>query len=271
MNSLSIPWGKIPGLIVWLAFISALTCIMHAGLGMIGIPGLEAEWIRWALAAALAVAETLLLESFRRTGNQFYVIAAVFTLLGSLGTEFLNLSNGQSRAGSDAAGGLAAIKAAKSELEAVRAELVEVEARIEQMRALQKVWAKDGDASNDGLLAAAQFRREDILARLADAEVKATERAREGAKLEAETSAVAHVSPWMLLVGLACLKVGAVALGWSLGEPRGAPTHGGPGGRPLSRELGGDGTTAEVTERKARPKLEAVKDLARAALKAKAA
>lgn len=254
MKSLSIPWGKLPPFVAWVALVAAMACIMHAGLGYLSIPGLEQDSVRWALAVALAVAETLLLEAFRRSGNQFYVIAAVLTLGASLGIEFLNLSNAARRAKVSGEMASGSLQAAQEDRDRLREEVRAVDGRIEQLRASVAVWGRDGDPTNDAALPAALERRALLISDLARSQQRVEELSSARSGAVAQTSAVADVSPWALLAGLAALKVGIMALGWAVGErtkPRqkDPPGGGGRNEKPAPPELPGSGAPVSIPSR----------------------
>ena len=92
--SWEIRWGAAGA---WLVILAALTCILHAGLDKLELPGLTAwPWLLWALAGALTVADSILVLAFQRWRCR-PLLGAVICLFGlTLGLESMNIRSGVS-------------------------------------------------------------------------------------------------------------------------------------------------------------------------------
>jgi len=260
MQTKPIPWGKLPGLAVWLALVFALACMLRAGLESLDLPGFEDFRVKWLFALGLSASESVLIERFRRTGNGWLLAAAAAMIAAAVGIEFVNLSNVARRDLATVAQAGGAVEIAREGQEAALARLAAAEARLETVTRTRAVWERDGDGSNDGALQAAREGRERAAADLALAEGQLAAANGAARGKDAARGALCDAPAWLIIAGLVLVKAGVLALAWSLGdkpEGRGGGGEGppvAPTGRTSPRELGGNGGTNGAGVRSSGPK-----------------
>lgn len=200
---------------MWIVLAVAFTLILESGLRALHLPGFrEADWMLRPLAVVLTISDALLFVAWSRLRHWALLVPVAGLFALTLALEALNVTAGTRAMAAPAAQAEAVLAQARVTLEASTVARIEAEEVVAHWVATESVWSRDGDPSNDGMLAACRERLAAAVAREAGAEadLQAAVAADAGAASTRHPVADVHGLAWWVLGGLAVVKGTSLAL-----------------------------------------------------------